>query len=210
MGLAMGLTLLAIVYSPWGKRSGAHMNPSLTLTFYLLGKIEPWDALFYGLAQFAGGMAGVLIAAEALRGTVANPRVNYVVTAPGPGGPAVAFFAEAAISFGLMLTVLASSNTKRFTRFTGIFAGCLVAAYITIEAPLSGTSMNPARTFGSAIAANEWRSLWIYFAAPTLGMALAAVSYRAQCGPHAVFCAKLHHHNDERCIFRCNYSQLGT
>jgi aquaporin Z len=209
-GLAMGLTLVTIVFSPWGKRSGAHMNPAMTLTFFLLGKIERWDALFYGLAQFAGGITGVVIAAAVLRGMVADPRVHYVVTAPGPGGPRVAFLAEVAISFGMMLTVLIVSNNKRLARFTGIFAACLVAAYITFEAPLSGMSMNPARTFGSAFSAGDWRSLWIYFAAPTLGMALAAAHYRAWRGPHAVFCAKLHHHNDQRCIFRCNYPQLGA
>lgn len=210
MGLAMGFTLLVIVYSPWGKRSGAHMNPSLTLTFYLLGKIEPWDALFYGLAQFAGGIAGVMVAAALLQGAIADPRVNYVVTVPGPNGPEIAFFAEAAISFGLMLAVLFASNTKRLARYTGLFAAGLITVYIACEAPLSGMSMNPARTLGSAISAGDWRSLWIYFAAPTLGMALASACYRAQRGPHPVLCAKLHHENDKRCIFRCNYDQLGS
>ncbi len=209
-GLAMGLTLVAIVFSPWGKRSGAHMNPSMTLTFFFLGKIERWDAIFYGLAQFAGGIAGVVIASTLLPGKVADPHVNYVVTAPGHGGPRVAFLAEVAISFGMMLTVLIVSNTKRVARFTGLFAACLVAVYITFEAPLSGMSMNPARTFGSAFSAGDWRSLWVYFTAPTLGMALAAAHYRAWRGPHAVFCAKLHHHNNKRCIFRCNYQQLGA
>jgi len=209
-GLAMGLTLVAIVFSPWGKRSGAHMNPSLTLAFYFLGKIGRWDALFYGLAQFAGGITGVVIAAVVWQGPVADPRVNYFVTRPGPGGAQVAFLAETAISFGMMLTVLIVSNHKRLARFTGLFAGCLVATYITFEAPLSGMSMNPARTFGSAFSAGDWRWLWIYFTAPTLGMILAAAHYRAWRGPQAVYCAKLHHHNDQRCIFRCSYSQLGA
>lgn len=207
-GLAMGLTLVTIVFSPWGKRSGAHMNPSLTLTFYFLGKIERLDAVFYGLAQFAGGIAGVAAAAAVWQGSVADPRVNYVVTRPGPGGAQIAFLAETAISFGMMLTVLIVSNNKRLARFTGLFAGFLVAAYITFEAPLSGMSMNPARTFGSAFSAGDWRWLWIYFTAPTLGMILAAAHYRAWRGPQAVFCAKFHHHNEQRCIFRCNYRQL--
>lgn len=62
MGAAMGLTSIAIVYSPWGKRSGAHTNPSVTLTFFRLGKVKTYDALFYVLAQFAGGVAGVTVA----------------------------------------------------------------------------------------------------------------------------------------------------
>src|ERR1051325_7367080 len=60
-GIAMGLTAIALIYSPWGKQSGAHFNPATTLTFFRLGKIEPWDAFFYVLAQFLGGTAGVLL-----------------------------------------------------------------------------------------------------------------------------------------------------
>ena len=66
-------------------------------------------------------------------------------------------------------------------------------------------SMNPARTFSSALAAQLWTSLWIYFTAPPLGMLAAAELYRRHYGVHAVICAKLHHHNDKRCIFRCGY-----
>lgn len=210
MGLAMGLTAVTIIHSPWGKQSGAHMNPALTVSFYLLGKIQRWDAVFYGLAQFAGGVLGVLLTAAVLRAPVADPSVNYVVTVPGDRGELAAFAAEAAISFLLLLVVLAVSNTKRLSRFTGWFAGALVAVYITVEAPLSGMSMNPARTFGSAFFAGEWRGLWIYFTAPALGMLLAAAVYRAWRGSHGVLCAKLHHHNDKRCIFHCNFKQLGV
>src|SRR5712692_11163615 len=91
MGLAMAFTAIAIIYSPWGKRSGAHMNPSVTLTFWRLGKVAPWDAFFYVLSQFVGGLAGVLIAAAAARQVIAHPSVDYVTTVPGPNGPSVAF-----------------------------------------------------------------------------------------------------------------------
>ena len=208
MGLAMGLTAIGIIYSPWGQQSGAHINPAVTFTFFRLGKIEPSDALFYIMAQFAGGIAGVLLAAAALGMVIADPSVNYVVTVPGPGGPTVAFAAEVVISFGLMLTVLIASNNLKLGRFTGLFAGALVATYITVEAPLSGMSMNPARTFGSAMPSQVWTALWVYFTAPILGMLLAAESYLRLKGAREVFCAKLHHHNDKRCIFRCRYQQL--
>ena len=108
-----------------------------------------------------------------------------------------------------MLTVLIASNNHKLGRFTGLFAGALVATYITIEAPFSGMSMNPARTFGSALPAQVWTALWVYFTAPVLGMLLAAESYLRLTGSHEVFCAKLHHHNDKRCIFRCGYSLMG-
>jgi glycerol uptake facilitator-like aquaporin len=66
MGLAMGLTAINLIYSPWGKQSGAHLNPSVTLTFWRLGKVASWDALLYIAAQFVGGMTGVLLAAWVL------------------------------------------------------------------------------------------------------------------------------------------------
>ena len=208
MGLAMGGTAVAIIYSPWGKRSGAHMNPSVTLTFLTLGKIAGWDAAFYVASQFMGGVAGVIIAEILIGLPLRHSAVNYVLTLPGPDGPGVAFWAEILISGVLMLTVLVASNTQRLSRYTGLFAGGLLAIYITVEAPLSGVSLNPARTFGSALAAGEWTALWVYFTAPSLAMLLAGQVYRRRRWAHAVFCAKLHHNNDERCIFRCNYGGL--
>ncbi len=203
-GLAMGLTAIGIIYSPWGKQSGAHINPAVTLTFFRLGKVAGWDALFYVLAQFLGGTLGVALMVYLSRGFVAHMQVNYVVTMPGPQGPWVAFAAELLISFLLMSMVLLVTNTARIAHLTGLFAGALVAIYISIEAPLSGMSMNPARTFGSAFSAHAWGSLWLYFTAPPLGMLLAAEVYVRARGARRVFCAKLHHQNKKRCIF-CEY-----
>ena len=151
MGLAMGLTAIGIIYSPWGKRSGAHMNPAVTLTFWRLGKIATWDALFYVAAQFLGGALGVLVVLALLGAIFADPPVSYAATVPGPAGAAVALLAEAAISFGLMMVILVATNAPRLMRLTGVLAGCLVALYITLEAPISGMSMNPARTLASAL-----------------------------------------------------------
>lgn len=208
MGIAMGLTAIGIIYSPWGKQSGAHINPSITIAFFRLGKIEPWDAVFYVVAQFVGGLAGVLLVAAVLGRYVADPSVNYVATIPGPSGPGVAFLAEVVISFVLMMVVLVTTNAHRMARFTGLFAGFLVATYIIVEAPLSGMSINPARTFASALPAWLWTAFWVYFTAPPLGMLLAAEIYLRLRGNHRIFCAKLHHQNHERCIFRCGYRAL--
>jgi aquaporin Z len=209
MGLAMGLTLIAIIHSTWGKRSGAHMNPAMTLTFLSLGKVARWDALFYIGSQFAGGVAGVFLAYLAIGPPLGHSAVNYVATVPGRGH-AVAFAAETIISMVLMSAVLVTSNSSRFARWTPFVAGSLVATYITLEAPISGMSMNPARTVGSGFWADQWTALWVYFTAPALGMLLAAALYHLRCGAHRVFCAKLHHHNRERCIFRCNYGALNA
>ena len=208
MGIAMGLTAISIICSPWGKRSGAHLNPGVTLAFYSLGRVRGWDAFFYVLAQFAGGVAGVSLARRLIGYALGHPSVNYAVTMPGPMGPWVAFGAEFLISFLMMSTVLRFSNSKGTTRWTPLVAGILVATFISIEAPLSGMSMNPARTLGSAVRANQFSGLWVYFTAPVLGMLLAARLYVLRRGAHRVFCAKLHHHNDQRCIFRCNYGAL--
>src|SRR5216117_3137806 len=91
MGLAMGLTAIGLIYSPWGKQSGAHLNPSVTLTFFQLGKVAPWDAAFYVIAQFAGGVAGVALVAAVVGKLLAHPSVNYVATLPGSGGTGAAF-----------------------------------------------------------------------------------------------------------------------
>lgn len=207
MGAAMGLTNVLLVYSPWGMRSGAHHNPAVTLTFYRLGKVRGADALFYVLAQFAGGVAGVALAALVFGGLLADSKVNYVVTVPGPYGVAAAFAAEGFISFVLMSVVLRASNHARLARWTGLLAGLLVALYIGVESPVSGMSMNPARTFGSALSARVWTALWVYFAAPLAGMLLAAEVY-ARAGARAA-CAKLHHHNRKRCIFNCQFGEVG-
>jgi aquaporin Z len=132
-----------------------------------------------------------------------------VVTVPGESGVPVAFLAEVAITFVLMLTILFVSNTPRLARYTGLFAGGLLFLYITFEAPLSGMSMNPARSFASAFLSDNWTAWWVYFTAPPLGMFLAAGLYVRLRGLAGVGCAKLHHDNQYRCIF-CEYQTQKT
>jgi aquaporin Z len=208
-GIAMGLTAIALIYSPWGRQSGAHFNPSTTLTFLRLGKMEPWDAMFYVVAQFIGGTAGVLLAAGVLSPRLMHDQVRYAMTRPGPRGSGVAFVAEIGISFVMMTMVLNVSNSARVARFTGVCAGALVATYISLESPLSGMSMNPARSFASAFPAGMFDALWIYFTAPPIGMLLASEVYVRMKGARRIYCAKLHHDN-EPCIFRCNYPALAN
>jgi len=205
VGGAMGLTAIALIYSPWGKQSGAHFNPSVTITFFRLGKLTRLDAFFYVLAQFVGAGIGMLLSTFFLRDWISHPAVNYAVTAPGTKGEGVAFGAEFVISFVLMMMILFVSNETRFPGFTGVLAGILVATYISLEAPLSGMSMNPARSFGSAMFSGVWKGWWIYFTAPPIGMLAAAELYRRTHGTSSVMCAKLHHQNNKRCIFCCGH-----
>jgi aquaporin Z len=205
-GIAMGSTAIVLIFSPLGKRSGAHFNPAVTLTFWRLGKVKNWDAAFYIIAQFIGGIVGVLAVAVFIREALSHPAVHYAATLPGAHGMIVAFIAEFVIAFVLMSVVLRVSNTPHIARYTGLFAGALVATYITLEAPFSGMSMNPARTFGSAFVGHLWTGLWIYFTAPVLAMQLAAAVYLR--GKGTVYCAKYHHYNQHRCIFNCRFPEL--
>lgn len=174
MGLAMGTTAALLIYSRWGKISGAHMNPAVTLAFWSINKISSRDAVFYILAQFFGGCLALLVYKFLFFEILSDPAVNYVQTLPGIYGIWGAFFVEMAISFALFLTVLYSSNYETTAPYTGFFAAALVMLYITFEEPISGMSMNPARTFASAVAAGNFAFLWLYFTAPVLGMVGAA------------------------------------
>jgi len=210
MGALMGLTAVALIYSPWGRRSGAHLNPAVTLVFWRLGKVSGADAVSYAAAQFAGGAAGLGLAQVVLGPALAAPAVDFVATRPGKWGSAAAFAAELAISFALMLTVLSSMSSARWAGRTGWLAGALVALYITFEAPVSGMSMNPARTFASALLAGGWSFYWLYVAAPPLGMLLATEAHLRLHRATAVLCAKLCHDGNHRCIFRCGYHALAA
>jgi aquaporin Z len=173
VGLGMGATAVALIYSPWGRRSGAHMNPATTLTFARLGLIGRATAVGYVAAQFAGGAAGVWLGRQLFGPTVEDASVRFAVTTPH-WGAAPAFLAEAAMTAALMSAVLAAARSERWRPRTGLIAACCVAIFITIEAPVSGMSLNPARTLASAVWAGEFNGLWIYFLAPASGMLLAA------------------------------------
>jgi aquaporin Z len=204
MGIGLGAAVAAFIYSPWGMQSGAHLNPAVTLTFFRLGKVAPRDMVFYSLFQALGGITGVLIVSIIFGRLLAHPAVNYAVTVPGRQGMLVAFLAETMISFNQMTAILWFSNSQRLARFTGCIAAALIAINISTVAPLSGMSMNPARSVASAVPAVVWSGLWIYLTAPPLAMLLAAEVYVAIRRHAYVRCAKLHHDNDKRCIF-CDY-----
>ena len=200
-GLGIGSTVIGIIMTPWGQQSGGHFNPAITFTFYRLGKVKLWDALFYAAAQFSGATCGVAIAAYVLRGALAHNAVRYAMTVPGVYGKAGAFIGELTISFVLMTTILFVTNATKLARDTPYFVGALYAIYLAFETPLSGMSMNPARTFGSAFRSSYWYGIWIYFMAPTLGMFCAAELFLRVRGGVSPYCAKLHHANNKRCIF---------
>ncbi len=205
MGLAMGVTAVLIIHSPMGKRSGAHFNPAITLTYLRLGKITQWDAIFYVIFQFIGGVAGVGIAALLLGVRIADPSVEYAVTVPGTYGTAGAFAAELFMAILLMAVVLWTSNRPPVATYTSYCVGVLIVFYIIFFAPISGFSINPARTSGSAVFAGIWTAWWVYFTAPLLGMLGAAEFYLRSYGADRILCAKLHPDPKYPCPFRCHF-----
>src|SRR5688572_1386065 len=129
-GIAMGLTAIGLIYSPWGKRSGAHMNPAVTLGFLRLGKISARDAVFYILFQFIGGTVGVLLVLGLLGEAFAMPPVSFAATVPGARGVAWAFAAELVISFAMLFIILQVAGHPRHSQRAGLVAGALVTLYI--------------------------------------------------------------------------------
>jgi aquaporin Z len=204
---ASGATL--VIYSPLGQRSGGHLNPAVTLAFWILGKISGVDAIGYGLSQTMGAVAGVLVAGWLVGAPARSIRDG--LTLPGPGySLATAFAAEVGITFLLVLLILVFVDIPRIARFTGVAAGMLVALLVAVEAPVSGTSLNPARSFAPALVTATFSDLWIYLLAPPLGAAIAAGTFRSRLlAHHPPFCAKLYHSRKHRCIFSgCGYRLL--
>lgn len=203
VGVAMGLTAALLIYSPWGKRSGAFMNPAMVLCFLRLGKLSRLDAVGYITAQLIGSAGGVLFAAWLLPGWVSNPAVNYVVTTPS-GGVESAFLTEFYLAFVLVSVVMTVNRSPRFARHSGVCAAVLVALFISVAAPISGMSINPARTFGSAVWAQNWTGFWIYLSAPPLGMLAGTELQRRLTARKQRPCGKLTHDETITCFVRCD------
>jgi aquaporin Z len=208
MGMCVASTTLLIIRSPFGRRSGAHFNPAMTLSYLWLGRIHRWDALSYVAAQFSGALAGVYIARQLLGLSLSSDPVHYVVTVPGSYGSGTAFIAEFLMSALLMGVVLFGTNHRTLARFSPLLVAAVTVFYFAICSSISGFSVNPARTFSSAIFAWIWWGIWIYFIAPCLGMLAAAGIYIRSFGPSRVYCAKVFHDLHSTCPFPCRFAHL--
>lgn len=170
MGVSAGLSLVLLIYSPWGKTSGAHLNPAVTLAYWQIGKINIFNAVGYIVAQFAGACIGMALAVCSFGHALSHPNVEYIATQPGRAGLSAAFVAEWSLSFLLMFVVRITSLKEQWSKWTGLCVGFFIFLFVVVESPISGTSLNPARTLSASIFANQMRGLWIYFVAPPLGM----------------------------------------
>lgn len=201
----------AVVLSPLGQRSGGHLNPAVTLAFWVKGQVTSADAFAYVVAQIIGATLGVLVVASI--GGAAAQSVQLGVTLPGAGYSAsAALGAEFAITFMLMFTILYCVNEPRHAARTPYVAGLLVALLVFVEAPVSGTSLNPARSFAPALLTAVFQDFWLYCVGPVAGAVLAVFVHGWTFGARSrAGCAKLFHTERYRCIFSdCSHALFAA
>jgi aquaporin Z len=165
-GFLFGGVGALIAVSPVGKVSGAHVNPAVTLAFWLMRRIETRVAAGYVVAQLAGGVVGAL-ALTAWGGMGAS--VAYAATTPGPAGVWGAALGEAAATFCLVAGLFLFLRHPRLRPVTPALFPLLYAVMVWLEAPLSGTSTNPARSLGPGLVSGAMEGWWIYWLGPLLG-----------------------------------------
>ena len=201
-GVVPGLLLMAMIYSPWGRRSGSHMNPAITLAYLRLGKMGRWDGVFYILAQVAGALAAVLLLRS---GALLPPATapSSLAAGGGPSNPWLAWAAQFLLSAAAMLLILFTSNHASWFRWTGVAYGLLAMLVVACVSPLAGFGMNAARLLAVDASGGPGLLRWLNLLPPLLGMQIAIEGYRLLTGRTQVLCAKLAHNTHGRCIFRC-------
>ena len=173
-GALFGGTGAVIAYSAIGRISGAHINPAMTFAFWIQGKIKWRDALGYVVAQMAGGAAGA--AALLFWGSI-GASTTYGASLPETSVPLYwPIGGEMLCTYLLVLIVFMMVASERFRPYTPLCNPVLFAILVWLEAPLSGASANPARSFGPALVSGVWDGFWIYLAGPCLGAALAVAT----------------------------------
>ena len=171
-GFGFGCVGALIAVSALGKASGAHINPVVTLAFWLKGAIAGRLAIGYAAAQLAGAVAGAL---PLLAWGRMGASIDFGVTVPGAGfGAPAAAMGEAVTTAALVLGLFAFLGAPRLRPFTPLLFPFLYAVMVGLEAPVSGTSTNPARSLGPAVVAGVWRGWWAYLVGPLAGTLVAA------------------------------------
>lgn len=180
VAFAHGLVVLALCYAH-GSISGNHINPAVTLGLLLAGKIDSGRAFSYWIFQLAGGVCGALALRLALGGTDTGLGLTQLAGGLSAGGATISVGAgigvciEAVLTFFLVHTVLQAAVRGRGGDHAGVAIGMTLAFCILVGGPLTGASVNPARSLGPAVATGDFTDLWVYFVGPLAGGALAAL-----------------------------------
>jgi aquaporin NIP len=173
IALVFGLVIMVMVYAT-GHLSGAHINPAVTVAFTLTRRFPARDAVAYIAAQLAGAVIGALLLLAIWTGQPA--KLGATLPSVGTGS---ALVYEVVLTAFLMFVIMAVATD---TRAVGAAAAIAIGGTVGLDALCGGTvtgaSMNPARSFGPALAAGEWSSFWIYVVGPVLGAALGALAYQ--------------------------------
>jgi MIP family channel proteins len=180
IGISFGLIVMAMIFAV-GHISGCHINPAISLAMLALRRISAAKAAGYVAAQLAGavvaGLAIVAILGSDTDAGASIPRIN---------GADAAFWSEVILTFFLTFVVLSVATDERAQ---GEFAAIAIGGYVGFAAtgwgPVANASMNPARSFGPAVAANVWDSHWVYWVGPIAGAILAAFAYELLRAPAA-------------------------
>ena len=201
-GFLFGATGASIAISPVGKASGAHINPVVTLAFWIKGKMSAPHALGYIVAQLAGGIAGAL---PLLAWGRMGASIDFGGTFPGTGFTLLqATLGEVVTTFGLIAGLFLFLGHARLRAYTPLLFPFLYALMVYFEAPVSGTSTNPARTIGPSLVAGNWHGWWIYWLGPLLGMfAGVGLSQIPRMQRFEIEVAKIYHfEHDPHGVFR--------
>ncbi len=178
IAFAFGLVIVAMAYSI-GNVSGCHINPAVSLGVLLSGKMSVTDFIGYVVAQFLGGIAGAALLGGILGDFAALGQNSYggVMLSQSPVN---AFIVEVVLSFVFVIAVLGVTSKPEFSSVAGIVIGLTLTLVHILGVPFTGTSVNPARSFGPALLAGgeALGQVWVFLLAPLVGAAIAALVYK--------------------------------
>ena len=191
-----------VAISPLGRLSGAHINPSVSLAFWVQGKMRFYDLVGYVIGQLLGAILGETLLVLIWGGYAAS--VHNGMTLPGAGYPLwLVFLAEVALTALLVFLIFLFVSSHRLMHWTPLMAWLLIATMVWQEAPISGTSLNPARSLAPALLSWFWTDQWLYCIAPPLGALLAVAAFRLfTASERDVLTGKLFHVPHYRSVFK--------
>jgi len=173
IGLVFGLVIMVMVYAT-GHLSGAHINPAVTVAFTLTRHFPPRDAVAYVASQVAGAAAGALL----LLAVWSDAPAHLGATRPSVGVGSALIYETVLTAFLMFVIMAVATDTRAVGAAAAIAIGGTVGLDAIFGGPVTGASMNPARSFGPALAAGEWRDFWIYVVGPVVGAGLGAFGYQ--------------------------------
>jgi len=179
VALVFGLVIMVMVYAT-GHLSGAHINPAVTFAFTAARHFPPRDALVYGGAQLAGAATGALLLLSAWP----DQPAQLGATVPSVGAGTALVYEVVLTAFVMFVIMAVATDTRAVGAAAAIAIGGTVGLDALFGGPVTGASMNPARSFGPALAAGEWGDFWLYVAGPLAGATLGALAYQLVRGEH--------------------------